>query len=152
MEETYTKVKDDLIHDCMRAEFEMKLLRQINWNDDMEKIDKIVDPLMRQYFREADALAAYYNPDYEKFNPDDKLTEEDMKIQKFNCLNGLLTYLLKDFTTQMLRNAPGLREIDTQLTQKIKEYFMLCEKVGNYYNVEECDHECNGDCENCPNE
>jgi len=143
----YSCVKDQLIHDCMKGKFETTLMNLIDFSKDMTEIDKIIDPRMKSYFREADLLATYFNPDYEPFVPDEGLTKEDLNKQKCSCLKLLATYKLQGDTIAFLDTVRSIEDANDKLDQMINDYYALCNKIQKYYIPEEDEED---DDKNCP--
>lgn len=141
MNEQNTQVKNALIHDCMKAEFEDKVINMLDFSKGMEAFDKWFDPLIRQFFTEHSQLSAYLLDPY--YTDPDIITEEDLIGQKKGCLTTLLARKLQNETRAILRTTASLDAVDDTLNKLIDDYFINCNLVREYYKCGcECDSEC----------
>ena len=133
----YEASKNNLVHDCLKEKFETDLMDILDFSKSIEELDAIIHPYLNRYFVQCDAIAAYYDSNYESFVPETGLEEDELKKQKCGCLKILRSYKLMSDAIDVLDSTDDIKVIDSQLNKFLDVYFDFCDKAIEYYSEDE---------------
>ena len=121
MEDVEKQNRCNLIAVCMKELFENRLLEKMSKGVGIKELDKWLDPSIKGYFMELDAVNRYFNP--EDYEDSSCLLLDEHHICEEKC--GLITYclqlMMKKEATDILNSAKTLSEADEKLKLLIQK-------------------------------
>jgi hypothetical protein len=131
------KYRQDLMIECMKTEFEDKVLEKLEKRPSLSELDIWLDPLIRQYFRELDLVVRFYNP--EKFEDDEELLLDARHVnsEKSGLINHLEEVTTVDKASDILSGCVSLQEADEELTKLLEERKKRYQEIREFYGIED---------------
>lgn len=119
--------KRNLINELIKKRIEAQALQIVKDNKSIKKIDKQIDPLMRQYFRELNALNEYYGG--KKETP----CEDCIKWLKCSLTEEMMKRVFEEATEKMLDETKDIKIVDENLTKGMGKLFFNINKLYDFY-------------------
>ena len=120
--------KRNCIKDLMMRRVESKVLDIVEKERSIKKIDSLVDPIIRKYFREYDILNEYY------CGKSDKLINEDqIKRNKCCLIEDMMKKSFENATEKMLDETKDIKTVDENLTKGMEKMFFNIKKLYDFY-------------------
>lgn len=130
----YRESKKNLIAECMHNEFEKKITDILRSKIRIPELDKKIDPLVRQFFKELSAIFDYYS---ETGEPTPYVEDENfIRIQKHGVLCHCMREIFTNDVELFLRNTKSLQAIDGKLDNMLDSYFGFIEALDAFYGIE----------------
>lgn len=120
--------KRNCIKDLMMRRVERKVLDIVEKERSIKKIDSLVDPIIRKYFREYDVLNEYYGGKSEK-----PINEDQIKRNKCYLIEDMMKKSFENATEKMLDECEDIQVIDENLTKGMKKLFFNFNKLYDFY-------------------
>lgn len=128
--------RQDLIIECMKTEFEDKVLEKLENKPSLEELDLWLDPQIRLYFRELDLVMRFYNP--EKYENGEELLMDGKHVnsEKSGLINHLEEVIMINKASDILSGCASLDEADKEMTKLLDERKTRHKKIREFYGVE----------------
>ena len=129
--------RQNLMIECMKTEFEDKVLEKLEKQPSLSELDIWLDPLIRQYFRELDLVVRFYNP--EKFEDDEELLLDAKHVnsEKSGLINHLEEVMTVDKASDILSGCASLQEADEELTKLLEERKKHYQEIREFYGIDD---------------
>ena len=137
MEDLEKQNRRNLVAVCMKELFEKKLLEKIATGIGIAELDQWLDPEIKRYFTELDAVHRYYNP--EDYEENSRLLLDDHHIAEEKCgiINYCLQILMKKEATDILNNSKSIAEADDKLKNLIENTKNTGMFIRSWYGLDE---------------
>lgn len=128
--------RQDLIIECMKTEFEDKVLEKLENKPSLEELDLWLDPQIRLYFRELDLVIRFYNP--EKYENGEELLMDGKHVnsEKSGLINHLEEVIMINKASDILSGCASLDEADKEMTKLLDERKIRHKKICEFYGIE----------------
>lgn len=120
--------KRNLIKDLMKKRVENKVLKIIERERSIKRIDSLVDPIIRKYFREYDILNEYYGG-----KPEKPVDEDTIKSNKCYLIEDMMKKSFENATEKMLDECKDIAIVDENLTKGMEKLFFNIKKLYDFY-------------------
>lgn len=120
--------KRNCIKDLMMRRVESKVLDIVEKERSIKKIDSLVDPIIRKYFREYDILNKYYGGKSDK-----PINEDQIKRSKCWLIEDMMKKSFENATEKMLDECEDIQVIDENLTKGMEKLFFNINKLYDFY-------------------
>ena len=120
--------KRNCIKDLMMKRVENEVLKIVENERSIKRIDKLVDPIIRNYFREYDVLNSYYCG-----KPAKILDEEGIKRNKCCLIEDMMQRSFENATEKMLDETEDIKIVDENLTKGMEKMFFNIKKLYDFY-------------------
>ena len=131
------KYRQDLMIECMKTEFEDKVLEKLEKRPSLSELDIWLDPLIRQYFRELDLVMRFYNPDRFENGEELLLDGKHVNSEKSGLINHLEEIMTVNKASDILSGCASLQEADEELTKLLEERKKRHKEIREFYGVED---------------
>lgn len=136
MEDLEKQNRRNLVAVCMKELFESKLLDKIGSGVGLPELDKWLDPEIRKYFTELDAVHRFYNPEEYDENSQLLLDDEHICEEKCGLINYCLQIMMKREAVDILNGASSLNDADTKLKDLIQKTKNTGKYIRTWYGLE----------------
>ena len=119
--------KRNLINELIQKRIEEKAFKVVKYNSLLPKIDQQIDPLVRQYFRESNAINDYYGG--KKETP----CEDCIKQSKCTLIEEMMKLVFEEATETMLDENKDIKTVDDNLTKGFEKLFININKLYDFY-------------------
>lgn len=119
--------KRNLINELIKKRIEAQALQIVKDNKFIPKIDQQINLLMRQYFRELNALNEYYGG--KKETP----CEDCLKWLKCTLIEEMMKRDFEEATEKMLDETKDIKIVDENLTKGMEKLFFNINKLYDFY-------------------
>lgn len=126
----------NLVSVCMKELFEQKVFEKLISGPNLEEMDAWLDPEIKKYFTELDAVQRYYNPEDFVDLGTLLLDEEHIKHEKCGIINYSIQTELKKQATEVLSNAKSIEEADETLKKLLSDTKREGEFVCRWYGID----------------
>ena len=128
--------RQDLIIECMKTEFEDKVLEKLENKPSLEELDLWLDPQIRLYFRELDLVMRFYNP--ERYENGEELLMDGKHVngEKSGLINHLEEVNMINKASDILSGCASLDEADKEMTKLLNERKIRHKKIREFYGIE----------------
>lgn len=120
--------KRNCIKDLMMRRVESKVLDIVEKERSIKKIDGLVDPIIRKYFREYDILNKYYGGKSDK-----PINEDQIRHSKCYLIEDMMKKSFENATEKMLDECKDIAVVDDNLTKGMKKLFFNINKLYDFY-------------------
>lgn len=120
--------KRNCIKDLMMRRVESKVLDIVEKERSIKKIDGLVDPIIRKYFREYDVLNEYYGGKSGK-----PINEDQLKHNKCYLIEDMMQHSFENATEKMLDECKDIDVVDENLTKGMEKYMFNIKKLYDFY-------------------
>lgn len=120
--------KRNCIKDLMKRRVEDKVLDIVEKERSIKKIDSLVDPIIRKYFREYDVLNEYYGG-----KPEEPIDEDTIKSNKCYLIENMMQKSFENATEKMLDETKDIKIVDENLTKGMEKMFFNIHKLYDFY-------------------
>ena len=120
--------KRNCIKDLMMRRVENKVLDIVEKERSIKKIDSLVDPIIRKYFREYDILNEYYGGKSGK-----PINEDQIKRSKCYLIEDMMKKSFENATEKMLDECEDIQDVDENLTKGMEKLFFNINKLYDFY-------------------
>ena len=120
--------KRNCIKDLMMRRVESKVLDIVEKERSIKKIDSLVDPIIRKYFREYDVLNKYYGGKSNK-----PINEDQIKHSKCWLIEDMMKKSFENATEKMLDDCKDIDAVDENLTKGMEKLFFNINKLYDFY-------------------
>lgn len=128
--------RQDLIIECMKTEFEDKVLEKLENKPSLEELDLWLDPQIRLYFRELDLVMRFYNPERYENGEELLMDGKHVNSEKSGLINHLEEVIMIDKASDILSGCASLDEADKEMTKLLDERKIRHKKIREFYGVE----------------
>lgn len=119
--------KRNLINELIKKRIEAQAFQVVKDNNFIPKIDRKINLLMRQYFRELNALNEYYGG--KKETP----CEDCIKSLKCTLIEEMMKRVFEEATEKMLDETKDIKIVDENLTKGMEKLFININKLYDFY-------------------
>ena len=128
--------RQNLIIECMKTEFEDKVLEKLENKPSLEELDLWLDPQIRLYFRELDLVMRFYNPDRYENGEELLMDGKHVNSEKSGLINHLEEVNMINKASDILSGCASLDEADKEMTKLLNERKIRHKKIREFYGVE----------------
>ena len=128
--------RQDLIIECMKTEFEDKVLEKLENKPSLEELDLWLDPQIRLYFRELDLVMRFYNPDRYENGEELLMDGKHVNSEKSGLINHLEEVNMINKASDILSGCASLDEADKEMTKLLNERKIRHKKIREFYGIE----------------
>jgi len=127
---------ETIITNCMKRYFESKVMDLMNTEESWESIDKKLDPMIRQYFKETDYILKKFEPEkYADLTAD--LSDEAAKLEKSGILHYCIQMEVERIATGILANTKDLDSAVSQISNLYDNYSSISDDIIKFYNIDQ---------------
>ena len=127
----------NLVAWCMKTTFERKVAEKIAAGISMTELDNWLDPIIRNYFRELDAVHRFYHPEFADDYIEYVETDDHIRREKRGVINYCLQLALGDNAIDILNSSKSLEAADEKLIVLLKEVKGYGDRINEFYGFED---------------
>ena len=136
MEDIERQNRCNLVAVCMKEKFEKLVYEKMSTDISLLELDTWLDPEIRKYFQELDAINRFYNPELFDDSSVLAMEEDHIRAEKSGIINYCLQIRMKKEATKILNAATSIEEADQKLQDILNNVKLAGMTVRSFYGIE----------------
>lgn len=137
IENVERKNRYNLIALCMKETFEKSVYEKMSTDISLPDLDAWLDPEIRRYFVELDAVNRFYDPEFFENGVELSMTNDQIKGEKSGIINYCLQIEMKKEAVKILNSAKTLEEADEKLKRVVSKTKLAGLTICSFYGIED---------------